>query len=78
MNGILSCSPAPGAVRLVVAGLLLGLVQGVILLAAPVGMPSPRSLILVLGLLSFGSFVAAIIGDSSAGPRESGRKHRGA
>ena len=79
MNGLLSSAPSPGAIRLVVAGLLFGQVQALILLLTPDGVGSPRSLIIVLGLLMFGSFVGAIVGESSSDPKERWRRrHRGA
>lgn len=79
MNGLFSRAPSPGVIRLVVAGLLFGQVMAIVLLAAPAGMPSPRSLIIVLALLSFGSFVAAIVGETTVDPEDRLRKRsRGA
>ncbi|WP_141237088.1 hypothetical protein [Sphingopyxis sp. GW247-27LB] len=77
MNGLLSCTPSPIAVRLAVGGLMLGQAQALILLAAPSPIESsPRSLIVVLSLLSLGSFVGAIIGASTSDPRERWREYR--
>jgi hypothetical protein len=76
VNGLFSNAPSPTAIRLVVAGLLFGQVQALILFAAPDGAGSPRSLIIVLGLLMFGSFVGAIVGESGADPKERCRRHR--
>lgn len=76
MNGLLSGAPSPGAIRLVVAGLLFGQVQALVLLLAPDGAGSPRSLIIVLGLLMLGSLIGAIVGESGAEPKESWRRSR--
>ncbi|MBB5707392.1 hypothetical protein [Sphingopyxis panaciterrulae] len=71
MNGIFSGSPSPHVIRLLVAGLLFGVVQAAILLAAPREMPAPRPLIVVLGLLTVGSLAGAILGDRRVGPQPS-------
>lgn len=79
MNGLLSSAPSPVAVRLAVGGLMLGQALALILLAAPGPIESPpRSLIIVMSLLSFGSLAAAVIGVGSADPRERWRRLRGA
>jgi hypothetical protein len=79
MNGLLSNTPSPVAVRLVVSGLMLSQALTLILLAAPSPIESPpRSLIIVMSLLSLGSFAAAIIGIGSPDPRERWRQHHGA
>jgi hypothetical protein len=71
MNGVLSSAPSPVAVRLVVSGLMLGQALALILLAASAPLENPpRSLIIVMSLLSLGSLVAAITGVGSADPRE--------
>lgn len=71
MSGLLSRAPSPIAVRLAVGGLMFGHVQALIFLSAPSSIQnSPRSLIIVLSLLSFGSFVAAITGIGSTDPQE--------
>src|SRR3546814_12985089 len=63
MNGLLSHAPSPIAVRLAVGGLMLGQAQALILFAAPGPIAhSPRSLIVVLSLLSLVSIVGSIIG----------------
>lgn len=76
MNGLFSNAPSSGVIRLVVAGLLFGQVLAVILLVAPAGMASPRSLIIVLAVMSFGCFVAAILGESGVNPDDRLRKRR--
>lgn len=77
MSGLLSHAPSPIAARLAVGGVMLGQAQALILLAAPNPIEdSPRSLIAVLSLLSFGSLVAAIIGVGSSDPRERWRRYR--
>lgn len=76
MNGLFSNAPSPGVIRLVVAGLLFGQVLAVILLVAPAGMTSPRSLIIVLAVMSLGCFVAAILGESRENPEDRLRKRR--
>ena len=78
MNGIFSNAPSPGVVRLAVSGLLFGVLQAAILLAAPADMPSPRSLIILFGLLTLGCFIGAVIGESAADPRDRWRNHTGA
>lgn len=78
MNGLFSAAPSPRVVRLLVAGLLFGCVLPVILLAAPEGTASPRSLLLVLGLLAFGSLIGAIIGEGPGDPLDRRGKRRGA
>lgn len=79
MNGLLSSAPSPVAVRLAVSGLMLGQALALILLAAPSPIESPpRSLIVVMSLLSLGSIAAAVIGVGSADPRERWRQRHGA
>lgn len=78
MNGLLSSTPSPVAVRFAVGGLMLGQALALILLAAPGPIESsPRSLIIVMSLLSLGSLAAAVIGVGSADPRERWRRHHG-
>ena len=77
MNGLFSAAPSPSVIRLLVAGLFFGCVQPVILLAAPEGTASPRSLLLVLGLLAFGSLIDAIIGEGRGDPHDRWRHRRG-
>ncbi|MGN7931819.1 hypothetical protein [Sphingopyxis sp. 22461] len=76
MNGLFSATPSPRVIRLVVAGLLFGCIQSAILLAAPEGTTAPRSLLLILGLLAFGSLIGAIIGESRGDPHDRWRKRR--
>lgn len=76
MRGLFSAAPSPGALRLAVAGMLFGQLLAVILLLTPDGAASPRPITILLGLLSFGSFVAATIGDSSEDPKERMRSLR--
>jgi len=76
MNGLFSSAPSPGVIRLLVAGLLFGQVLAVILLVAPAGMASPRSLIIVLAVMSLGCFVAAILGENRVDPEDRLRKRR--
>lgn len=77
MSGLLSRTPSPVAVRLAVGGLMLGQVQALILLAAPGPIESsPRSLVIVLSLLSLGSLIAAVIGVGGSDPQERWRRHR--
>jgi len=79
MKGLFSAAPSPGALRLAVAGMLFGQSLAVILLLSPDGAASPRPIAILLGLLSFGSFVAALIGESGTDPRDRLRsRHRGA
>lgn len=77
MNGIFSNAPSPGVIRLVVSGLLFGVVQAAILLVAPANMPSPRSLIILLGVLTLGCFIGAVIGEGTAHPKDKWRNRRG-
>jgi hypothetical protein len=78
MNGLLSSAPSPVAVRLAVSGLMLGQALALILLAVPGPIESPpRSLIVVMSLLSLGSLAAAIIGVGTADPRERWSQHHG-
>ncbi|MCA0210949.1 MAG: hypothetical protein LCH74_17960 [Proteobacteria bacterium] len=77
MNGIFSNAPSPGVIRLVVSGLLFGVVQAAILLAAPTDIPSPRSLIILLGLLTLGCFIGAVIGESAVDPKDRWRNRGG-
>lgn len=78
MNGIFSNAPSRGVIRLAVSGLLFGVVQAAILLAAPADMPSPRSLIILLGLLTLGCFIGAAIGEGATDLKDRWRKHHGA
>ena len=79
MNGLLSNTPSPVAVRLAVSGLMLGQALALILLTVPGPIESPpRSLIVVMSLLSLGSLAAAIIGVGHADPRERWRRRHGA
>lgn len=79
MNGLMSSTPSPTAIRLAVGGLLFGQVQALILLWGPgLVVGSPRSLVVVLTLLSFASLVAAIVGDSGDDPKDRWRRRRGA
>lgn len=79
MNGLLSSAPSPVAVRLAVSGLMLSQALALILLAAPGPIESPpRSLIIVMSILSLGSLAAAVIGIGSADPRQRWRRHHGA
>ena len=77
LNGIFSNAPSPGVIRLVVSGLLFGVVQAAILLVAPANMPSPRSLIILLGLLTLGCFIGAVIGESAVDPKDRWRNRGG-
>lgn len=77
MNGIFSASPSPRAIRLVVAGLLLGCAQPAILLSAPEGTALPRSLIFVLALLALGALIGAVIGEGPSEPKGRWRRRRG-
>jgi hypothetical protein len=57
---------------------MLGQALALILLAVPGPIEStPRSLIVVMSLLSLGSLAAAIIGVGNADPRERWRQHHG-
>jgi hypothetical protein len=56
--------------------MLFGQLLAMILLLTPDDAKSPRPIVLILGLLSFGSFVAAIIGDSGEDPKERMRSLR--
>lgn len=76
MRGLFSVAPSPGAIRLAVAGILFGQLLAMILLLTPDGAAPPRPIVIMLGLLSFGSFVAATIGDSSEDPKERMRSLR--
>ncbi len=76
MRGLFSAAPSPGALRLAVAGMLFGQLLAVILLLSPDGAASPRPLAVMLGLLSFGSFVAATIGESGEDPSDRLRSRR--
>lgn len=78
MNGLLSSKPSPVAVRLAVSGLMLGQALALIMLAAPDPLKSaPRSLIIVVSLLSLSSLAAAVIGVGSTDPRERWRWRHG-
>lgn len=76
MRGLFSAAPSPGALRLAVAGMLFGQLLAMILLLTPDDARSPRPIVIMLGLLSFGSFVAATIGDSGEDPKVRMRSHR--
>lgn len=79
MNGLLSSTPSPVAVRLAVGGLLFGQVQALILFWAPgVLMGPPRSLKILLTLLSLGCLIGAIIGEGGDDPGERRRRRHGA
>jgi hypothetical protein len=79
MNGLLSNTPSPVAVRLAVSGFMLGQALAVILLEAPGPIENPpRSLIIVMSLLSLGSLAAAVIGVGNADPRQRWRRRHGA
>ena len=54
-----------------------GVVQAAILLVAPANMPSPRSLIILLGLLTLGCFIGAVIGESAVDPKDRWRNRGG-
>ncbi|MBA4751891.1 MAG: hypothetical protein H2055_06655 [Sphingopyxis sp.] len=56
--------------------MLFGQLLAVILLLSPDGAASPRPLAVMLGLLSFGSFVAATIGESGEDPSDRLRSRR--
>lgn len=62
MNGLISSSPAPSAIRLTVSGFLLMLVQSALLLLSPALDRDSGMLISILTPLAFCAFVAALIG----------------
>lgn len=79
MNGLLSSTPSPVAIRLAVGGLLFGQVQALILLWAPGAlMGPPRSLTIFLALPSLGCLIGAIFGESGSAPRDRWRNRGGA
>lgn len=62
MNGLISATPSPAAVRLAFGGFLLLLVQSLLLLLVPGLDSSIRLLVWVLTPIALAAFVAALIG----------------
>jgi hypothetical protein len=62
MNGLLSDTPSPGAIRLTVGGFLLQFVQTIFLLLAPEIAGDLRMLIWLVTLLSGASLIGALCG----------------
>ncbi|EQB16780.1 MULTISPECIES: hypothetical protein [Sphingobium] len=62
MNGLTSSTPSQSAVRLVISGFLLMLIQSVLLLMSPAPGEDMGTLIWVLTPLAFLAFLTALIG----------------
>lgn len=70
MNGLLSSTPAPAAIRLVLAGYLLLLVQATLVLLAP-DRTGSRAVAGLIGIIAWASLATAI-----AGVPDAPEKHR--
>ena len=77
MRGVLSSSPGPASIRLLVGGYLLLMVQGALVLqAGPTIEPSLRAITVLTCALAFIALLAALRGESATPAKEWWRRDR--
>jgi|APAra7269096936_1048531.scaffolds.fasta_scaffold49152_3 hypothetical protein len=76
MSGLLSSAPSAPAIRLVIGGYLIMLIQSALLLLAATLDAHARMLVSTLAPVAFACLFAALIGWPSCGSRK-GRRHVG-
>jgi len=76
MNGLVSATPSPSAVRLALGGFLLLLLESAMLLLSPALDTSGRLLIGFFGLIALAALVLALVGPPDP-PAEPWRRRHG-
>lgn len=75
MNGLVSATPSPSAVRLALGGFLLLLAQSAMLLLSPALDTSGRLLIGVFGLIALTALLLALVGPPEPPSKPWRRRH---